>query len=177
MKTFGIWFVAIVFGVVVGDARGAEGPKLESNSRVIGGRRVTITYSVEGAATNRVCLTWEKQVGARWELDSRDYYVGGKYVLYESEFDENGVAGKLLIRNGDELVGVVRKGKEIVGILPREEIEEIKQVEKHGAEVGAAIGSAVGKGKDGRAKTPEEIMKAVAEELEENKKRRAEEKK
>jgi hypothetical protein len=96
-------------------------------------------------------------------------------VLSEYDIDENGVAGKLLLLSGNEVAGVLRKGQQITGVVPQQEIDEIKQMEQSGAEVGAAIGSGVLlrpiiEGNKDR-KTSEEIGKDLSEKFEEVKKK------
>ena len=88
-----------------------------------------------------VCEIWEKRSGDGWRIDSREYFVAGKRVLSEYDIDGNGAAGKLFLRSGAEIAGVLRKGQRITGVVPPNEIEEMKQIEQSGAEVGAAIGS------------------------------------
>jgi hypothetical protein len=116
-------------------------------------------------------VIWEKKIDGRWRVSSRDYFVGGKMVLIEEDIDENGVAGKLLMHSGDQVAGVLRKGNQITGVVPQAEIDEIIEAEKSGTAAGEAIGSIIGTGKNGPAKTTEEIAEDVKKKYEENRKK------
>lgn len=153
--------------------KAADTAQLPSESRVIGERRMTIIYRTIGnkSRTNLVSWTWEKQVGGKWVIDSRSYYVAGDDVLSEYDFDETGIARELVMRRGDQLVGIKRKGTEIIGLTPQAELDEMVRYGKMGGEAGAVIGGIGGEGKDGKTKTQDEITKELSGKIQELKKK------
>lgn len=95
--------------------------------------------------------------------------------MIEEDIDHNGNAGKSLIHSGDELVGVLRKGNQITGVVPQAQIDQIRAIEKSATAVGGAIGSIAGEGKNAPAKTAEEItdeLRKKVEEIQKNRRRK-----
>lgn len=94
--------------------------------------------------------------------------------MCEEEFDKNGLAQKLFLVRGDRIVGFARKGAEITGLLPEEEIARRIAIRKSGAEAGAAIGAFIGEAKDESPKTSDEIATDLGQKLQDLKSKQAE---